>query len=88
VELAVDPPGDLGRDPSATSPEHLDFERGLARVLCAVRSLGADIDRLPRSPAELADHIAKLTFEDLDRIRADVREIERIGLLPKRQVRP
>jgi hypothetical protein len=54
-----------------------------SRVLFALRSLGADVERLPEIPAELADYIAKLTPEDLERIRNDVRELERLGLLKK-----
>lgn len=48
------------------------------RVLFALRSLGADVDQLPEIPEELADYIAWLPRE----------ELERMGLLPKRQVRP
>lgn len=47
-----------------------------SRVLFALRSLGADIDRLPAIPDELADYIAGLTPEDLERIRGDVEELE------------
>ena len=52
------------------------------RLLANLRALGGDIDRLPEIPEELADYIASLTPEDLERIRQDVRELERIGLLP------
>lgn len=53
----------------------------------ALRSLGADIDRLPEIPDELAEWIAQRTPEDLERIRQDVRELARIGLLPLPQSR-
>jgi hypothetical protein len=46
-------------------------------------SLGVDVDQLPEIPGELAEWIARLTPEDLERIRGDVKELERIGLLPK-----
>ena len=52
-----------------------------ARLLRNLRALGADVDRLPEIPPELAEWIAKLTPEDIERIRGDVRELERIGLL-------
>lgn len=55
------------------------------RVLFALRSLGADVDRLPEIHTELADYIAGLTPEDLERIRGDVEELERLGLLPAKQ---
>lgn len=58
------------------------------RVLSTLRFLGADVERLPEIPAELADYIASLTSEDLERIRGDVKELERLGLLPKRQDMP
>jgi hypothetical protein len=51
------------------------------RVLENLRALGADVDRLPEIPRELVAWIAGLTPEDLDRIRHDARELERIGLL-------
>ena len=54
-----------------------------SRVLLALRSLGADPAQLPEIPQELADYIAKLTLEDLERIRNDAKELERLGLLPK-----
>ena len=53
------------------------------RVLFALRALGADVDRLPEIPAELTEYIAVLTPEDLERMRGDVRELERIGLLER-----
>ena len=52
------------------------------RVGVALRSLGADVERLPKIPQELAEYIATLTPEDLERIRGDVRELKRLGLLP------
>jgi hypothetical protein len=53
------------------------------RVIENLRALGVpDPERLPRIPEELLDYIARLTPEQLDRIRGDVRELERIGLLP------
>lgn len=51
------------------------------RILENLRALGADADQLPEIPQELADYIAGLTPEDLERIRKDVRELERLGLL-------
>lgn len=45
-----------------------------SRFLFALRSLGADIDRLPEIPPELHQWIAALTPEDLERIRNDVKE--------------
>ena len=45
------------------------------------RALAADVDRLPEIPAALAEWIARLTPEDLERIRRDANELERIGLL-------
>ena len=53
-----------------------------ARLLENLRALGADTERLPKIPEELADYIAALTPEDLNRIRKDVRELERLELLP------
>lgn len=50
-------------------------------VVANLRSLGADVDRLLEIPRELADYIAKLTPGDLERIRQDVQELERLGLL-------
>jgi hypothetical protein len=55
------------------------------RVLFALRSLGLDIDRLPKIPPELREWIAKLTPEDLERIRGNVAELERLGLLPAKE---
>jgi hypothetical protein len=54
------------------------------RVLENLRALGADVDRLPEIPEELASYIAALTPEDLERIRGDVLEVERLGLLQSR----
>lgn len=51
------------------------------RVHQNLRSLGVDLDRSREIPEELADWIAKLTPEDLERIREDVKELARIGLL-------
>jgi len=51
------------------------------RLLKNLRALGADVDRLAEISPELADYIAALTPEDLKRIRQDVRELERLGLL-------
>lgn len=52
-----------------------------SRVLSVLRSVGADVDRLPEIPDELADWITRRTFEDLERIREDVTELERLGIL-------
>lgn len=52
------------------------------RVLQNLRALGADVDRLPEIPCELADYVASLTPEDVERIGADMRERERMGLIP------
>jgi hypothetical protein len=52
-----------------------------SRVLFALRSLGVDVDRLPEIPRELADYIERLTVEDIERIRGDVKELERLGLV-------
>jgi hypothetical protein len=41
------------------------------------------VERLPEIPQELADYIAKLTPEDIDRIRGDIRELEQVRLLPE-----
>lgn len=54
-----------------------------ARVLEKLRALGADVERLPKIPLELADHVATLTPEDIERIRADVRELKRLGVTPR-----
>jgi hypothetical protein len=43
-----------------------------SRVLFALRSLGANPAELPEIPDELADYIAGLTPQDLERIRGDV----------------
>jgi hypothetical protein len=59
-----------------------------ARLLENLRALGAEVDRLPEIPDELANYIAGLTPEDLQRIRGDVRELERLGLLPRRPETP
>jgi hypothetical protein len=53
------------------------------RVLENLRALGADVDRLPAIPKEVADYIARLMPKDVKRIRRDARELERLGLLPK-----
>lgn len=52
------------------------------RLSANLHALGADIDRLAEIPEELAEWIASRTPEDLERIRENVRELERIGLLP------
>jgi hypothetical protein len=57
-----------------------------ARLIANLRALGLDLAWLPQIPEALGDYIAKLTSEDLERIRADVRELERIGLLPPSSV--
>lgn len=54
-------------------------------VVANLRALGADVDRPLEIPDELADYIAALTPEDLEGIRGDIRELERMGLLPKCQ---
>jgi hypothetical protein len=51
------------------------------RLLVNLRSLGIDVDRLPEAPEVLAEYIAALTPEDFERIRQDVKELERIGLV-------
>ena len=51
-------------------------------LIANLRALGADVSRLLEIPDELAVYIAALTPEDLERIRNDVKELERIGLLP------
>jgi hypothetical protein len=51
------------------------------RLLQTLRSLGADVSRLPEIPEELAEWIAGLTPTSLERIRRSVRELEKIGLL-------
>ena len=53
-----------------------------ARVLESLRALGADVDRLPEIPRGLAEWIEALTPEAVARIRQDVKELERLGLLP------
>lgn len=45
-----------------------------SRVLFALRALGADVNRLSQIPPELQEWIAKLTAEDLERIRGDVED--------------
>jgi hypothetical protein len=50
-------------------------------ILYNLDILGVDVDRLSEIPEELAKYIAKLTPEDLQRIRNDVEELERVGLL-------
>jgi hypothetical protein len=52
------------------------------RVLANLRALCADVNRFPEIPHELAEWIARRTSEDLDGISRDVRDLERIGLLP------
>lgn len=52
-----------------------------SRVLFALRSPGVDVNRLPEIPEELAAYIARLTPDDIERIRGDVQELERLGLL-------
>ena len=52
-----------------------------ARLLENLRALGADLDRLPVIPEELADFIAGLTPEDIERILGDAEELKRLGLL-------
>lgn len=52
-------------------------------VLFALRSLGPDPAQMPEISQELADYIAALTPEDFERIRGDVKELERLGLVPK-----
>jgi hypothetical protein len=55
------------------------------RVKGNLDALGADVDRLPEIPQELADYIARLAPEDLERIQNDVDALERAGLVkPKR----
>jgi hypothetical protein len=41
--------------------------------------------RLLPLPHELEDYIARLTPEDIERIRGDVRELEQLGLLAPEQ---
>jgi hypothetical protein len=53
-----------------------------ARLLDNLRALGADVERLPKIPQELAAYIAALTPEDIKRIRNDAMELERLGILP------
>lgn len=50
-----------------------------SRILSALRSLGAEFDRLSEIPRDLQQWIARLTPEDLERIRKDLRELERVG---------
>jgi hypothetical protein len=54
-----------------------------SRLLENLRALGVDTDRLPTIPPELQQWIAELSAEDLERIRGDVKELERLGLLPQ-----
>jgi hypothetical protein len=54
------------------------------RPFANLRALSADVDRLPEIPEELAEWIAALTPEDLERIRRDVKQREPAGLLPRR----
>jgi hypothetical protein len=53
------------------------------RLPANLRALGVAVERLPEIPQELADYIAKLTPEDIDRIRGDIRELEQVRLLPE-----
>ena len=54
-----------------------------ALLLENLRALDADVEGPPEIPEALADYIARLTPEDIERIRDDVEELERLGLLPK-----
>jgi hypothetical protein len=57
------------------------------RALFALRSLGVDLP--PEIPQELADYLAALTPDDLERIWNDERELKRIrALTPIRKGRP
>lgn len=59
-----------------------------AQLLANLRSLGiAEPGQLLPLPIELADYIAELTPEDIERIRGDAGEMERLGL-PKREATP
>lgn len=53
-----------------------------SQLLRNLQSLGVDIGRFPEIPEEFAIWLAQRTPEDLERIRADVKELERMGLLP------
>jgi hypothetical protein len=66
------------REARVGSPEMID-----SRIRANLRILGADIERLPEIPPDLATYIASLTLEDLARLKEDVRELERLGLIPK-----
>lgn len=56
------------------------------KAIRILRALGADIERLPDIPQDLADYIADLAPTDIGRIRNDEYELERIGLvLPKQE---
>lgn len=57
-----------------------------SRVLFALRSLDADVDRLPEIPEELAEWIPCRTPEDLERIRPDVKQLERLDVIAKRRL--
>lgn len=55
-------------------------------MLTNLRALGADVDRLAEIPEELAEWIACRTPEDLERIRTDVKQFERLVLIAKRRL--
>jgi hypothetical protein len=42
---------------------------------------------LPEIPKDLADYIARLTPDDIERVRGDVEELERLGLLSSDRAR-
>jgi hypothetical protein len=56
--------------------------RRRGRLVPNLHALGADVARLPEIPEELAEWIARLTPEDLERIRGEIEQLERVGLLP------
>jgi hypothetical protein len=66
-------------------PPGTTLQRVDSRVLFALRSLGTDVERLPEIPPELMDYIASLTLADLERIRNDMKELARLGLVPTDQ---
>lgn len=51
-----------------------------SHVIVAFRFPGADLQRLPEIPGELAGWLAQRTPEDLERMREDVEELDRLGL--------
>jgi hypothetical protein len=51
-----------------------------ARLLRNLRALNIDLGRLPEIPSALATWISRLTPTDIEQIRGDVRELERLGL--------